>query len=67
MVTTSQFKRISVNNRLRVETTPLTKDKKGCNKREGYLKQTGTDKQNHARSDEYGLYREHTDSARFNN
>lgn len=32
---TSQLKRISVNNRLYVETMPLTKDKKGCNKREG--------------------------------
>gem|GEM_PF-4336320 len=38
MVTTSQFRRISVNNRLCAETMPLTKDKKGCNKREGYLK-----------------------------
>jgi hypothetical protein len=48
MVTTSQLEKISVNNRLRFETTPLTKDKKGRNKREGYLKQTGTDKQHQA-------------------
>lgn len=68
MVTTSQFERISVNNWLRVETTPLTKDKKGCNKRERYLKQTGTDNQHQARTDKDERHREaRTDSGGFNN
>ena len=47
---------------------PLKKAGKGWDKREGYLKQTGTDNQHQARTDKDGQHREaRTDSGGFNN